>query len=68
MNKWIKCSDRLPEVGVPCLIRIPTCGWFNVENGEYRGDGNWSGAWCRSRGKDHSYKVTQWAPLPDEPA
>lgn len=67
MSKWIKCSDELPEVGRQVLIRIPVCGHWNVENGEYRGEGNWSGAWCSSRGEDHCYKVWQWAPLPDEP-
>ena len=67
MSNWIKCSDQMPEIGVKVLIRIPVCGHWNVENGEYRGDGNWYGAWCSSHGKDHCYKVRQWAPMPDEP-
>lgn len=67
MSEWIRCSDRLPEIGIHCLIRIPVCGHWNVENGKYRGDGNWFGAWCSSHGKDYSYKVLQWAPMPDEP-
>ena len=66
MNQWIKCSDQLPEIGTAVLIMIPVCGYYNVESGEYRGDGNWYGAWCSSRGKDHCYKVTQWAPMPEE--
>lgn len=66
MSKWVKCSDRLPEIGDECLIRIPVCGRFNVENGSYRGDGVWRGAWCSSRGEGHCYKVVQWAPMPEE--
>lgn len=67
MSQWIKCSEQLPEIGAPCLIRIPVCGHFNVEGGSYRGDGLWYGAWCATHGTGKSYKVTQWAPLPDEP-
>lgn len=67
MSQWIKCSDRLPEIGVPCLIRIPVGkDHFNAESGEYRGGGVWYGAWCSSRGEGHCYKVTQWAEMPGE--
>lgn len=66
MSQWIKCSDRLPEIGAPCLIRIPVGKHFNAESGEYRGDGLWRGAWCSARGEGHCYKVTQWAPMPEE--
>lgn len=68
MSQWIKCSDRLPEIGVEVLLRIPVCGSFNVEGGSYRGDGVWFGAWCGTHGAGKSYKVTQWAPAPEEPA
>lgn len=67
MNQWVKCSERMPEIGEKVLIRIPVCGYWNVENGEYRGEGVWSGAWCSTRGDGKCYKVMQWAPLPDEP-
>lgn len=67
MSQWIKCSDRMPDIGVPVLIRIPVCGNYNVENGKYQGGGEWHGAWCSSRGEGHYYKVTQWAEMPGEP-
>lgn len=68
MSQWIKCSERMPHVGAKVLIRIPVCGYFNVENGEYCGGGEWYGAWCSSRGEGHCYKVVQWAELPQEPS
>lgn len=66
MSNWIKCSERMPEIGVEVLIRIPTCGHWNVEGGTYQGDGVWYGAFCSTRGKDKCYKVTQWAEAPKE--
>lgn len=66
MSEWIKCSDRLPEVGLEVLIRIPVGKHFIVENGSYRGDGLWWGAWCSSHGEGHCYKVTQWATMPED--
>lgn len=67
MGTWIKCSERLPEVGAEVLIRIPVCGHWNVELGYYRGGGVWYGGWCSSHGVGHCYKVTQWADTPQEP-
>jgi hypothetical protein len=67
MSHWIKCSDQLPEVGVECLLRIPVCGHWNVEGGKYMGDGRWRGAWCATHGEGKSYKVFQWAEIPQEP-
>ena len=66
MSNWIKCSERMPEIGVEVLIRIPTCGHWNVEGGTYQGDGVWYGAFCSTRGKDKCYKVAQWAEAPQE--
>ena len=66
MSKWIRCSEELPEIDRPVLIRIPVGGHWNVEGGSYQGDGKWYGAWCATRGKDKCYKVLQWAEMPDE--
>lgn len=65
MIQFIDVNESLPDIDVEVLIRIPVYETFNVENGKYRGDGNWDGAWCTSRGKDHCYKVTHWAPMPE---
>lgn len=67
MSKWISVKDMVPETGVEVLIRIPVCGYFNVENGSYRGEGKWYGAWCSSRGEGYAYKVTHWAEMPEAP-
>lgn len=67
MSDWIKCSERLPDVGDEVLIRMPVCGSFNIEGGKYKGDGQFYGAWCSTRGRDCAYRVSHWMPLPDQP-
>lgn len=62
--KWININKRMPDIGQEVLIRIPVCGVFNIENGVYRGEGVFSGAWCTLRGVGHSYKVTHWISRP----
>lgn len=66
-GKWISVEDRLPEAGQETLIRIPVCERFNIENGKYKGDGVWVGAWCDRRGNGQHYKVSHWMPKPPEP-
>jgi len=65
--EWISIKDEMPEVGQETLIRIPVCGRFNIENGKYKGDGSWVGAWCDRRGSGAHYQVTHWVPLPEPP-
>lgn len=67
MSEWISVNERLPAIGDECLIRMPVCGRFNVENGRYKGDELWIGAWCDTRGKGRHYTVTHWMPLPPPP-
>jgi hypothetical protein len=68
MSEWIKCSDdNYPDIGEEVLIRIPVCGYFNIENGTYKGDGQFIGAWCDTRGKGKAYRVTHWQLLPKPP-
>jgi len=64
---WIKCSDRMPDIGDGVLIRIPVCDHFNIENAKYQGEGKFLGAWCSMRGAGCAYKVTEWMPLPAAP-
>lgn len=61
---WISVDDKLPEIGQQCLIEIQVCDNFNIENGKYKGNGVWVGAWCDSRGNGCPYKVTRWMPRP----
>lgn len=66
--EWIKCSDGYPNIGDEVLIRIPACGYHNIENGKYKGYGQFIGAWCDSRGEGCAYRVSHWMPLPEPPA
>jgi hypothetical protein len=49
--QWIKCSERMPDVGEQVLIRISCSEHFNIENGRYKGDGLWAGCWFNVYGK-----------------
>lgn len=66
--EWVKCSERMPKMGEKVLIRIPVSEHFNIENGRYKGDGVFIGAWFDSRGNGCAYKVTHWMPLPEPPS
>ena len=66
--QWIKCSERMPDVGEQVLIRISCSEHFNIENGRYKGDGLWVGCWFHVYGKKGSpYQVSHWMPLPSPP-
>ena len=52
--QWIKCSERMPDVGEQVLIRISCSEHFNIENGRYKGDGLWVGCWFNVYGKKGS--------------
>lgn len=61
---WVDISERLPEIGRHCLIKIPVCGRHEIEGAMYKGDGVWASAWCSSRGRDCTYKVSHWMAAP----
>lgn len=70
-GEWIKCSDRLPEVGVEVLIFGNTCNEppkiLGVK-GRYQGDQDWKYTWESEEGYIfREYEVTHWTPLPVEP-
>jgi hypothetical protein len=67
MSEWISVNERLPAVGQDVLILIPVCGRYNIEGGTYKGDGQFYGAWCSTRGKDCAYGVSHWMTAPGEP-
>ncbi|MCR1002077.1 MAG: DUF551 domain-containing protein [Enterobacter cloacae] len=67
--EWVKCSERMPGKGEKVLIRISCNNHFNIESGEYKGDGLWLGCWCDTYGKKGSaYQVAHWMPLPEPPS
>jgi hypothetical protein len=59
-REWVAVQDGLPSVGDKCLIKIPVSKRFEVEGAEYKGDGDWLGAWCSRKGRDQTYKVSHW--------
>ena len=67
MSKWIKVKDQLPKLGQACLIWMPVCGRGEIEGAQYKGDGQWDGGFCSTRGQGQHYKVRYWMPLPDAP-
>jgi hypothetical protein len=67
MSNWIKCSERMPDIGQEVLIRIPVCEYFNIESATYKSEGKFIGCWFSSRGAGCAYKVTHWMPLPTPP-
>ena len=66
--EWIKCSERMPDIGQLVLIRIPISARANIESAKYEGDGQFLGAWFSMRVELCCYSVTHWMPRPEEPA
>ena len=64
---WIDVDKELPDIGKWVLIRVVCGDYFNIEQGMYRGDGNWMNCWCATRNKD-LYPITHWMPLPAPPS
>ena len=60
VGEWVKCSERLPEEGVPVLTITDYGGWDVCHR---RGD-----MWLNSMRAQHSNGgVTHWQPLPQPP-
>ena len=62
---WIIIEDAQPKIDEEVLILLEVGG--NIERGRYIGDGDFKSNWCNRRGKNHTYKVTHWMPLPELP-
>ena len=65
--EWINIKDRLPKMRKDVLLRV-TVGdiCWNIEQGYYKGNGEWVNCWC-SRRNDDLYPITHWMELPKEP-
>lgn len=63
--QWISVDTDLPKLGQEALILMEVGG--NIERGIYIGDGDFKANWCRRAGKNQTYKVAHWMPLPLTP-
>lgn len=68
-NRWIPCSERLPEDFVWCLVCMSDgCIRIGKWNGEYDEQGVWWVSHPNSGGKLYRIKnVPFWMPLPEPP-
>lgn len=64
-NQWIRVEDKLPNIGDYSLILMEVDQ--NIERGKYLGDGDWRGNWFSRKGRNCTYKVTHWMPMPELP-
>ena len=67
VNRWISCSERLPENFVWCLVCMSDgCIRLGKWNGEYDEQGVWWVSHPNSGGKLYRIKnVPFWMPLPE---
>lgn len=66
MNKWVKCSDRLPEYEVRVLVAEKD-GWITIAylNDGLDGDTSY---WINENSICHDMnEFTHWIPLPEMP-
>lgn len=66
VQKWIPCSERLPEEAGSYLVMYHPCFWDDVEWSKrcvgidtFRGKSTWA--------KKKYQRVTHWMPLPEPP-
>ena len=66
VQKWIPCSERLPEKAGEYLVTYHPCFWDDVEWSKrcvgidtFRGKSTWA--------KKKYQRVTHWMPLPEPP-
>ncbi len=66
MSNWVSVDTERPRIRQRVLILVKCSDYFNVEEGWYRGDGEWCNCWFDVRRND-IYPVTHWQPLPEPP-
>ena len=59
MSEWIKCADKMPELGVEVLT-FGECGYVEIESLSETSTKNWSST-------QNFQDVTHWMPLPAPP-
>ena len=65
MSEWIKCSEQMPEPGVPVLV-VSMIGNV-VQNNVYEWDGRTWSDFRNDYGEYESEVFTHWMPMPEAP-
>lgn len=66
-NKWIPCSERMPEEAYGCLVTVMDCEAYSMEDFEniYPEFVGWDGeTWNDGDGEEIPFEVIAWMPLP----
>ena len=66
VNRWIPCSERLPEIWKEVLVVLNSNGYQSIHIGEMQESGDWmvSGEFWYDKGDP---ALTHWMPLPEPP-
>lgn len=70
-DKWINCSDRLPEFPTTCIVTVGTkYAWekeytYDTDVAFYNADGEWE-TW-NDWDEGNEVRITHWQPLPNIP-
>lgn len=68
MSEWVKCSERMPQRGVPVIVWRRSSDWQIVRAQEATLKENYGALLWRIRnGWYHPDFVTHWMPLPEPP-
>lgn len=66
VNRWIPCSESLPEVWKEVLVVLNSNGYQSINIGEKQEEGSWMIGGEFWYEKDDP-RITHWMPLPEPP-
>lgn len=64
---WVKCSERLPELGVKVLIATVDKDFWVAERNDWDGKEDCEWSWDHGFNDLEPDRVTHWMPLPEPP-
>lgn len=66
LPQWIKCSERMPDIGIKVLAYFPLEGSYGIHTAIYQPT-NPINDWRLSTFQTTCDKPTHWMPLPEAP-